>query len=95
MKLGRGTITVRGTNHPMLCRVCDQPMVVGDVSVTIEDLNAHRICLKMWLEYTLDVMPISKHEMNMDPTGNTARVETERSRREFSEYRQALVERYR
>lgn len=96
MKIGRGEINTRDNNMGMLCRVCGEVMRLGDVygdfRISNETFNFHRQCLKQWLEYSYDILAMTRGEMDMDPTGDTRRVETERNRREFREYREALIE---
>lgn len=93
MRIGNGELAVRPTNVTCTCRVCGKSISKDEVYGTFHALNFHRQCMKMWLEYSYDVMPITRQEMDMDPTGNTARIEMGRSKREWDEYRQALIDR--
>lgn len=97
MKLGHGELSVRQNNVAALCRVCAGKIVKDHVYGTFEGsqeyFNFHRSCIKAWLEHSYDVLSMTRQEIEADPTGNTARVEIERGKREFAEYRQALLDR--
>lgn len=80
-------------NNKMFCRVCHTYMRMGDPCVLLDGANAHRICLKRLIEWTLDVLPLTWSEIEQDPTGRALEVETARLQREFDEYREKLLRR--
>lgn len=92
------SLGVRANNAGMLCRLCMKKMDRDEVYVTIRggmgDSNAHRVCLKKSLEWSLEELPLTELEIAADPTGHLYEVELARLTREFAEYRQELLLRY-